>query len=102
MVLRLVLYDRIGLQVKSAFPGLVGKRLGDVWVCLECLGVVLGRARFRRGLGTASAERVGAEAAVPQVAPGMLGAEICVHLTHAADLDTCVRLSVMMPGYPRK
>ena len=102
MVLRLVLYDRIGLQVKSAFLGLVGKRLGDVWVCLGCLGVVLGRARFRRGLGTASAERVGAEAAVPRVAPGVLDAEIRVHLTHAADLDTRVRLSVIMPGFPRK
>ena len=102
MVLRLVLYDRIGLQVKSAFPGLVGKRLGDVWVCLECLGVVLGRARFRRGLGTASAERVGAEAAVPRFASGVLGTETCVHLTHAADLDTRIRLSVVVPGYPRK
>ena len=66
------------------------------------MGVVLGRARFRIWLGTASAERVGAEAAVPRVASGVLGAEICVHLTHAAGWDTCIRLSVMMPGFPRK
>ena len=29
--------DRVLLQVRSALPGLVGKRLGDVRVDLECL-----------------------------------------------------------------
>ena len=70
--------DRIGLQVRSAFPGLVVKRLVDVWVCLECF---LGLSLAAR----ASAERAEASEAVgPRAAAGVLDDDICAHLMRAA------------------
>ena len=70
---------RFGLQVRSAFSGLVGKRLGDVWVGFGCLSGLPLAAR------TNSAERVEAmEALVPRFATGVLDGEIGAHLTRAA------------------
>ena len=85
-----------GLPFRDSLESVLGTS-GFAW---SVSGLSLA-ARFRRGLGTISAERVGAEDSVPRVASGVLGAEICIHLTHAADLDTRTRLSVMMPGFPR-
>ena len=84
---------RFGLQVRSAFSGLVGKRLGDVWVGFECLSGLSLAAR------TNSAARVEAmEAVVSRFATEMLDGEIGAHLARAA-VDTRVSISVTMPGY---
>ena len=77
----------------SAFSGLVGKRLGDVWVGFECLSGLSLAAR------TNSAARVEAmEAVVSRFATEMLDGEIGAHLARAA-VDTRVSISVTMPGY---
>ena len=65
--------DRVWLQVRSAFPELVGKRLGDVWVGLECLlGLSLAARTSAGGPGSDSAERVEAsDALAPRFATGV-------------------------------
>ena len=95
--------DRVWLQVRSAFPELVGKRLGDVWVGLECLlGLSLAARTSAGGPGSDSAERVEAsDALAPRFATGVQDDDACAHLTHAADVDTRIWVSVTMPmpGY---
>ena len=65
--------DRVWLQVRSAFPELVGKRLGDVWVGLGCfLGLSLAARTSAGGPGSDSAERVEAsDALAPRFAAGV-------------------------------
>ena len=95
--------DRVWLQVRSAFPELVGKRLGDVWVGLECLlGLSLAARTSAGGPGSDSAERVEAsDAPAPRSATGVQDDDACAHLRHAVDVDTRIWVSVTMPmpGY---
>ena len=87
--------DRVWLQVRSAFPELVGKRLGDVWVGLECLlGLSLAARTSAGGPGSDSAERVEAsDALAPRFATGVQDDDACAHLTHAADVDARIWVS---------
>ena len=68
------------------------------------LGAVFGSAHFSRGAlpGSDSAERVEAsDALAPRFATGVQDDDACAHLTHAADVDTRIWVSVTMPmpGY---